>query len=579
MDRISPSVAVLAFCCALGACVVDLDSPGGVIQCSTDNECPEGLACAEALGQCVAGTLGDGPEVVSVEISPNPAASTSAITVNLVLDEPSGRVPDLVLDTSPERVFQTLTEFSTGDTEFRFSLSEGSLPGGDWDVVGNFFGEESGVSVDVNLGRLTVDTSAPSLAAPPLASSAIVGASSPFSITLSFDEEIAPGPSADLIDTSEQILPLAVTMLDGRTLQVEHDGTTSLADGFADLSIEVSDLAGNVSQFTAGSVLQVDATGPIILPEITSVRLVPLAGNPQSELTAIGANATVDVIFAVDEAISGTPDMTAVGPGPFVAPTLVFSAGTTFQYRFTVDETVELDSLTSGQYTLRLTVTDLYGNESISELPTGFAVDLIPPEAPDVSQERIVHLRDPWGSDDSSGQPTQSLVMSAEAVQLGTEDTLPTLVVFDRAEIATAVELARIVPTGAPQTESLPPLDRAEIFVATLDGAGNYSGPDPSTALRIRFGEWVASLGSKVAGLNSPNPHRVNRTLGRAGRLTAREPSDYAPLAQADGVGVAFEPLTDSETLARANGAPSFGTPRQLLFLADRDAFVLQVFD
>jgi hypothetical protein len=152
---------------------------------------------------------------------------------------------------------------------------------------------------------------------------------------------------------------------------------------------------------------------------------------------------------------------------------------------------------------VRAALTDLVGNTS-DRLLTTIDVDVTLPAAPDVDTPGLVSVRRaPWGADDTGGARSQVLTGAASAAEAGT-----TLLWWS--EPSGAVELGRDVVAGdgsfGPLT--LLAVDLRDTYVVAVDSSGNAS-----PVVRVRDGQWVATLGGKIAGLDYPNPHSfVTRT-------------------------------------------------------------------
>lgn len=585
MDQIWRWLGPASFVAALGGqgCGADLETPpGAAIECETDQDCPDGLRCVTGLNRCGVVGAGDGPQIVGTPVlSPDPAQRTSAISLRFQTDQPLSSEPLVTLLTDPPLAFQLVSELGATETSFEMALSAGTLPHGQWDVRATFFGLDGAVSTNVALGRLTVDGVAPELAGPVVVSPAVAGPLEPVLVTVTADEELSATPSASLQFSDATTAELRLDSVAARvaTFSITPTVEAPLIGGLVDLTLEIQDVAGNSSTVSVPGPLVVDATGPVPLSTVTSLRLEPLNGNPQPDLGALGDHARARVVLAFDEPLASPPTLSTEGPGDLPEFRLLLAAGTTYEYELRIDDSVDTSTLASGTYPVTFTAADLLGNVTRDPLGVSIELDLVSPPAPDTGDGSILHVRYPWGLPDAD-TPAQWLELGANAVTLGQERVLPEIIVYDRADIANAVELARgtVDSDGSLPRLDLPAVDRPEVFVATLDEAGNLMGESATTARRVDYGRWVANLAQKRAGRFAPNPHRILRTQRRDGSFNDfDEVSDYAGVVgRDDSSTLALPSVYTAERFDRGLNAVSGVTPRNLMYASDRDAFLLQ---
>ena len=190
---------------------------------------------------------------------------------------------------------------------------------------------------------------------------------------------------------------------------------------------------------------------------------------------------------------------------------------------------------TPGPRSLSFSAVDRLDNRSDDlHVPIDVEIDLVPPAAPDVDLEGgIVYRRAPWGRD---ADPTArfDVVATAAAFEAGT-----TLVVFADVDGAQPLGIGGVDP-AAPI--NLDRIDRAVVYVAAVDGAGQRS------AVRaVSQQQWTATLGGKVGTRRFENPHQVfsvpDFTAALLGPLDA-EIADARPLSPGN-VDSAFVAVTE----------------------------------
>ena len=146
---------------------------------------------------------------------------------------------------------------------------------------------------------------------------------------------------------------------------------------------------------------------------------------------------------------------------------------------------------------VRALVQDLAGNPADILLGC-LRFDFVEPDAPDVdTPDVIVYERIPWGAQASAGEPQFRVIGSEDAVD--GEGLVKAYVISPAWEIGT---------TTAAENGSfemvLSPGNRTSVQVDFTDPAGNVS--DKAV---VKAGEWIATLGGKIAGSTVENPHKL----------------------------------------------------------------------
>ncbi len=165
---------------------------------------------------------------------------------------------------------------------------------------------------------------------------------------------------------------------------------------------------------------------------------------------------------------------------------------------------------------------DVAGNLSVIALGE-LRFDNDRPAVPDVDMaDCIIYERLPWGAVNlgvglAFTQRSWRVMISDACTDGGGQplavvEPLADVLVFDDREIAYAREIGGTVADlqGRFQPITLSVDDRAEIFLATVDPAGNWSDAIPEGSLqaaRVRQVRWLANLGRKELGDTEQNPH------------------------------------------------------------------------
>jgi len=327
---------------------------------------------------------------------------------------------------------------------------------------------------------------------------------------------------------------------DGKTFSYEYTVGTAEPEGSLTLVIDTVSDAGVPSRFEKTRAIELDFTPPVLVPDTLSTTYALPANAVVDTVTAIGLGGHADLLFAVNEATTGAVTL-ELEP----AEALGQSCGAPVGSFYSCAVPLAQAPAAQGAHAVFANVTDVAGNSARLALGT-ITLDTVAPPAPDVvTAGRIVYTRAPHGSDATGGQKAFSIAASAGAVEAGAR-----LVVFDGAQTGGASLIGRGDTNAAGAAAAIPlvPADRARVYVAAVDAAGNVSDADAGTAgaqaVQVRDVEWVATLAGKVALDTFSNPHRL-RAYGvlPAGTLsaTAPEQSDFGRFARRDGLGLPLD--------------------------------------
>ncbi|MFT3914925.1 MAG: hypothetical protein QM704_12660 [Anaeromyxobacteraceae bacterium] len=329
---------------------------------------------------------------------------------------------------------------------------------------------------------------------------------------------------------------------DGRSFTFGYTVGSAEPEGSLTLVIDTVSDAGVPSRFEKTQAVQLDFTPPALAPDTlsTGFAVPPGVKDVVGSVSALGPGGEATVHFAVTEALDGGATL-ELEPAEALGQACDAPVGTFF----TCHVPLTAPPAAQGAHGLFARVTDPAGNEARLSLGS-ITIDTVAPAPPDVvTAGRILYSRVPWGADATSGVRSFSLTGGAGAVEAGAR-----LVVFDGATLANASRIGggQADGSGAVPTFDLVPADRARVYVAAVDGAGNVSDADGALAgaqaVQVRDVAWTATLAGKTALDAFTNPHRL-RGLGiLADGVLARssaERSDTGTLGRRDGVGLAVE--------------------------------------
>ncbi len=254
-------------------------------------------------------------------------------------------------------------------------------------------------------------------------------------------------------------------------------------EGAHSVAIVATDEVGNVA--TASAALQLDFTAPRVIDSTVQLLLRPPAASLVPAVRALSSGGVAQVLFSVTE-----PAMASLAsPEPDVSFALSSSTPTSFVFAGALVGA----SAAEGPRTLLVTLVDAVGNESSAALAQLLRVDDVAPAAPRVLVDAgVIYVRTPWGAADAG--PHFTVVGAPGSVE---PDAL--VVAFD----SRGFEAGRGVASdaGAFNVE-LSAADRPAVWLSAVDGAGNASA-----RVDVKEVTWTASLGGKVLGRLTENPH------------------------------------------------------------------------
>ncbi|MCC7383121.1 MAG: hypothetical protein IT384_14885 [Deltaproteobacteria bacterium] len=254
---------------------------------------------------------------------------------------------------------------------------------------------------------------------------------------------------------------------------------------------------------TRTSSVVLDTRAPEILPGSATLELAPPPGLLR-QVTRAREGTRVTVTFTASELLQGPPDVALSGGSPLPFETCVPSG---LSHRCSLTYTARDPG--EARHTVTATLVDRAGHAravSLAEL----VGDTVAPSPPATQAHgRVVLHRAPWGTSAAPGDARFEIRGAAGAVEPGS-----LLVALDRRAIDQALELSRTTtPAAADGSFSGLRLgaDRAEVFLVSVDAAGNASDAAPETA--VIEGAPVLEQRWSVAFSDRPaSPHRVEAT-------------------------------------------------------------------
>ncbi|MBI5290462.1 MAG: hypothetical protein HY872_01130, partial [Chloroflexi bacterium] len=311
-------------------------------------------------------------------------------------------------------------------------------------------------------------------------------------------------------------------------------------EGAISVTVETRDAAGNQGSASVGVVF--DFTAPVLASPVQFTRD---DGNPRANKTMndLYLNRTkfdgssgmpqVAITFSVNEPLLNNPSLSIQGSTGVIAKNGGQSSGEFYWYDFTQAGT-EVDH--SG--TVTATATDVVGNPTTLDLGT-IHFDNTQPILTQPMVDTMLYRRITWGDNTHSAA-------TFEVVAQDPIEPEATLLVYDGVDtqINAVIGATHADEIGNIGTVNLTPLNRVHVYAAIRDRTGNLHGLN---ALDIKPAEWIATMGFKVAGSTTENPHRFELRRSMVGTLLQTEFSEagfsdglaqlgYPPVASAQGI-------------------------------------------
>ncbi|MFH1811938.1 MAG: kelch repeat-containing protein [Pseudomonadota bacterium] len=502
---------------------------------TVDGSEPEGLYRVRVHALDVAGNSLDtpseqgvvldftGPGLVRAEFEIAVVRRGGSVTLHVEADEGLQRAPELTWGQGGD---PGLTLLSSSGASSVFSLTvDASSPEGRFELAAVRLTDLAGnTTVRPATASVIIDRSAPAFVSLAVSPSRV--SMQPGFDQIQIDIEVsepAASLSAELGTRVASCQALDASLI---TFHCDYLVDSSDLEGAATVTVAVEDAAGN--QAFASRSVELDFSPPVVVAGTVNLQLLPATSNVLRTVARATSGTDVHVSFAVSEPLAQAPRVALVGvaDGEFTQ-----LGGSSVFYLYGATITTAPD----GSYAVEAELVDEVDNRNtvLLDLPYALVVDKTPPV---VSVDGLVLSRMPWGAEESVGDP---------ALRLGGHVTLDAntdggaVIVFD-APAPPRLELGRqfVMPDGSIARFNLNPADRVEVYVAVTDSAGNLSASH-----RVDAGEWVATMGRKVAGSVQLNPH-VFRTRRHFSTPLQANTGPYsgvmeisgAPLALPDGV-------------------------------------------
>ena len=282
------------------ACQPDLAlPPGAEVACGPAAPCPEGYACNEVVGRCVAVGGGDRqpPEVVagSVRVEPALAGRGQPVRVTFDVDEPLAFPPQVGLALARERPFARLDE--PGDAwAFSYAPAGGEPDGEPVGITALLVDRAGNVARDVALGTVTFDFTAPGVARIEPVGHGRATRDGRVVVEVALDEATPEPPGVWLAETG------AALALEPGTEPPVYRFVYGVGDGDEagsyGVRVAAADAVGNRAEAVAADIVVLDFTPP------------GLAGVPEVVSPVARRGTIVAVQLEVDEPLAGGPTVT-----------------------------------------------------------------------------------------------------------------------------------------------------------------------------------------------------------------------------------------------------------------------------
>jgi len=351
------------------------------------------------------------------------------------------------------------------------------------------------------------DTSVPAVVPPVTLSPSVGNESTTFSVTFATSEALPEPPVVYFDDGGtrhELTFSQAATTTTNWTFTYVPDGSES--QRALPLSIHASDAAGNTLDGFLGANIVFDFTAPAMQqlallwepPPDSRLRLADalLGGGVLSSLADASDGAQITVNLALDAPLDPATQIQVDlvdATSHLAVKSLTFQSqsGSTYSFAGVVDAT-----MAEGSYVARVRAQDQAGNVSEAFGTKVLHVDRSAPSPADVTTpDRTIYARIPYGK---AGVPSPAFTVTGTS--LAVEANAYVFGLAAGSADAAALGATRADSNGA-FSLSLAPIDRPEVYLMVLDGAGNTSA-----VAKVLQVAWTGTLGNKRAGSVVENP-------------------------------------------------------------------------
>jgi len=407
-----------------------------------------------------------------------------------------------------------------GHFEYSYSVIGNEIPSGSTEAATLHITmrDEWGNTGEASAGSITVDFESPRLVGAVDLSSELVGRNGSLSIAFSVSEPLMSPPDVFLGD--DIAVPLSSDP-EGPEFIYSYEVDHSEAQAIEyPVRIELVDEVGNKQYSSARQRVSFDFTNPSVLPDSPTVWYVPDESSPLASVSAATTGCKVRVEFITTEILGASPVVSTTAP-EFLEFTQLNADKTSFVFEFRLEDR----EYEQGQYDLSVVLRDAAGNDNTIDLPD-FTVDTVNPDAL-AEQDRVLYRRAPWGLVETANIPQYSVHGVPDTFKAG-----GTVVIFEGPETKTANEAGRgVVAENGSFDIILNRTDRAEIYLAYVDSAGNMSDDDADSpgiqATELKQVEWIVTVGNKKPRSTFENPTIV-LTSSRFLPILSHESADAA---------------------------------------------------
>lgn len=519
----------------LVSCFATTEVPANAeVACAQNADCPSGFSCLPNLGRCIKEGSGDvdPPEIVAGTgaIVPSPAGVGATVLLRFGVNETLGTSPELLLvDLNGVAESRTLPVGVIQEAGLSFIyayIPSANEPETRWSVRARLIDSVGNVNPGAELGTLTLDFTAPSLAQPPVVSRGAVALGGEVVITIAVTEVLGAEPRAFLTWSDTAMTRLLETG-NHRPEELAYEFRyTARGDEPTEqvlIRLELMDPAGNNATEIQTLPLRFDFDAPAV----ASVEPVSVLAPPETLLASaqhLTYKSTYAVRFSPNEKLAEAAIVRMRHPA--LPPENCQEGVLENEFLCKLDPS---RSYPQGRYDVEVTLTDEAGNVAshVLNVDRPLVVDTVPPASPRVDVPGALSFtRAPWGTAATGGQPQFSLVGASNGLE-GCDPALPLpagqpchwVVALTQQDAGPDVELGRtsVDTSGGFSSFALAGADVPVLWVVAVDAAGNVSDhdQDPTNgvqAVAVQDTTWIATLTGKTSNSNVANPHRLIAT-------------------------------------------------------------------
>lgn len=471
------------------------------------------------------------PLLEALSVDPEVARAGVPLVIRLTANEPLEACPEIVLP--PPLSLGACAEGGSlmvepQRCEYCANVSA-AVPEGQYEFSAQLV-DRVGHTSDIVVGRVQVDQTEPGVSEPAALSvasgasvdgQALVRAGETLSIGFVAGESLVVPAKVNVEGDPAECDPPVLDAATGHEIYTcRYVARVGSGDGPRSVSAVLQDRAGHTSRLELGIVyFDVDLPAAVNTSLLREPLYAPAIGNGSVEFSPTdpftGEPVSARLTVFASKAPDGEPELRVLPLVGSVCPANASAGALPFQRCNSATDTAcpspdpqvlsYVYTLDGGEnesnYCVTLTWRNSQGDTQTELLPVSLSVTLGAQNT--IAFDETVHVRVPWGAEHTAGVPRFSVLGRVAPGVVSSRPHEVSEVLVSSNESMSGL-LGRAVPDASGGFDVSLPGDSLDLFAAQVNRSGNVA-----PFLRVRHGEWVATLGRKVPGSAGENPHQA----------------------------------------------------------------------